>query len=243
MAKHKFPCRSCGVSLTVAETAIGGTVACPSCGERTIVPTPEEEAARKEELRLKNKQAKEANARAARERKEENRRRREEAAQREEDANSCDRCGENPGWGSSLVFVSGEALCAACAKKTTDKVLSEIVITTTNNVDGHRVIRYVGIESIEIVIGTGMFSELGGDISDFFGLRSTGFEKKLQHAKQTAFKALKHLALQQGANAVVGIDLDYTEFSGNRIGLIANGTLVSIVPHSPSGSARQDTSD
>ena len=64
------------------------------------------------------------------------------------------------------------------------------------------------------------------------GHRNVGFEKKLQDAKQAAFKGLKYLAFQQGANAVVGIDIDYTEFSGNRIGLIVNGTLVSIVPES-----------
>jgi len=82
MAKYKFPCRSCGVSLTVAETAIGGTVICPSCGERTIVPTPEEEAARKEELRLGAESAKAAKARAAQERKETRQRERDEGWRR-----------------------------------------------------------------------------------------------------------------------------------------------------------------
>ncbi len=85
MAKHKFPCRSCGVSLTVAETAIGGTVTCPSCGEHTIVPTPEEEAARKEELRLKDEQAK---ARAAQERKDEQRRKEEGKEQSRREASA-----------------------------------------------------------------------------------------------------------------------------------------------------------
>ena len=56
------------------------------------------------------------------------------------------------------------------------------------------------------------------------------FESKLQQAKQTAFTLLKTRAAEKGANAVVGIDLDYTEFTGNRIGLILNGTLVRAVP-------------
>ena len=62
----------------------------------------------------------------------------------------------------------------------------------------------------------------------FFGSRSTDFEQKLSSAKETALKKLKLKAFENGADAIVGIDLDYTEFSDNRIGLIANGTLVSL---------------
>jgi uncharacterized protein YbjQ (UPF0145 family) len=90
--------------------------------------------------------------------------------------------------------------------------------------------RYIDIESVEIVAGTGMFSELGGDIADFFGSRSTAFEQKLQHAKKTALNRLRYIAFERGGNAVIGVDLDYTEFSGNRIGLIANGTIVKLRP-------------
>lgn len=104
-------------------------------------------------------------------------------------------------------------------------------MTTTNNLDGYTVSQYMDIESVEIVMGTGVFSEFAGDIADFFGARSTAFELKLQKAKKLAFKKLKFLAFEKGANAVIGIDIDYTEFTGNRIGLIANGTLVKIVPN------------
>jgi uncharacterized protein YbjQ (UPF0145 family) len=105
-----------------------------------------------------------------------------------------------------------------------------VIVTTTPTLEGHQIVAYLGIESVEIVIGTGLFVELTGEIADFFGQRSKGFEGKLQNAKRVAFQALKTLAAQQDANAVVGIDLDYTEFSGNRIGLIVNGTLVRTVP-------------
>jgi uncharacterized protein YbjQ (UPF0145 family) len=71
---------------------------------------------------------------------------------------------------------------------------------------------------------------LSGDISDFLGIRSKGFEGKLQEAKRVAFDLLKMRAAEKDANAVVGVDLDYTEFSGNRIGLIVNGTLVRAEP-------------
>jgi uncharacterized protein YbjQ (UPF0145 family) len=106
---------------------------------------------------------------------------------------------------------------------------ANVLVTTTPTIEGHRIVSYLGIESVEIVIGTGFFSELTGDISDFFGVRSKAFEGKLQEAKKAAFDLLKTRAEQKGANAVVGVDLDYTEFTGNRIGLIVNGTMVRAV--------------
>jgi uncharacterized protein YbjQ (UPF0145 family) len=75
---------------------------------------------------------------------------------------------------------------------------------------------------------TGAFSEFAGDISDFFGARSTEFEQKLKKARKAAITKLRLIGIERGGNAVVGIDLDYTEFSNNRIGVIANGTIVEL---------------
>jgi uncharacterized protein YbjQ (UPF0145 family) len=105
-----------------------------------------------------------------------------------------------------------------------------VLVTTTPTVDGYRAVRYLGIESVEFVIGTGPWSEITTDLADFFGRRSRAFERKLQDAKQFAMQALKYVAAEKGANAVIGVDLDFTEFSGNRIGLILNGTLVQLEP-------------
>ncbi len=115
-------------------------------------------------------------------------------------------------------------------KKEIAQRAEKILLTTTPTIEGHWIAGYLGIESVEIVIGTGFFSELSGDVSDFFGQRSKQFEAKLHEAKRAAFNLLKYRAAEKGANAVIGIDLDYTEFSGNRIGLIVNGTLVRAVP-------------
>jgi uncharacterized protein YbjQ (UPF0145 family) len=105
-------------------------------------------------------------------------------------------------------------------------VVQNIIITTTHQIDGCRIEKYMDVESVEIVIGTGPWSELTSGFADFFGARSSDFEKKLQWAKKSALQKLRFVALQRGANAVIGIDLDYTEFTGNRIGVVANGTLV-----------------
>ncbi len=147
-------------------------------------------------------------------------------------AKTCEACVTSAGLlkGVFLTNIKGKDYCATCAKKYVDEATSKIQMTTTVGIDGYKVKRYIDIESVEIVIGTGIFSEFGGEISDFFGARSTAFERKLQKAKQTAFQKLKFKAFEKGGNAVIGVDIDYTEFSGNRVGLIVNGTIVAIEP-------------
>jgi uncharacterized protein YbjQ (UPF0145 family) len=166
-------------------------------------------------------------------------------------ATVCSRCNAKLGWiASTLSAGSSDALCPACIEEslqtsTTEKAdtatqmiqqtiqLSKSVkVTTTPAFDGYHVVEYLGIESVEFVIGTGMFSEVSSSLADFFGARSSAFEQKLQAAKRHAMDALKYIAAKRGANAVLAIDLDYTEFSGNRIALIINGTLVRIEQNS-----------
>lgn len=145
-------------------------------------------------------------------------------------AKKCVSCGESAGvfTGATIIPLKGKEYCTACAEKLIEEGTGTIQITTTHNIDGYRVKRYIGIESVEVVIGTGMFSEITGSISDFFGTRSTAFEQKLARAKEMAFKKLKYQTFVKDGNAILGVDIDYTEFSGNRIGLIVNGTVVEI---------------
>lgn len=145
-------------------------------------------------------------------------------------AKKCVKCGQTGGLLRDALFVSikGDDYCPNCATKYVTESIKDIHITTTNNIDGYKVSKYIDIESVEIVIGTGIFSEFSGEISDFFGARSSAFEQKLQKAKKAAFEKLKYLAFEKGGNAVIGIDIDYTEFSGNRIGVVVNGTIVSV---------------
>jgi uncharacterized protein YbjQ (UPF0145 family) len=124
--------------------------------------------------------------------------------------------------------VSEQRRQAEQAKKGLAERASKIIVTTTHSIDGYRVFKYLGIESVEVVIGTGPWSEFSGDLADFLGRRSKGFEAKLQEAKDAAFQLLKLKAAEKGAHAVIGIDMDYTEFSSNRIGVIVNGTLVQL---------------
>lgn len=170
-------------------------------------------------------------------------------------ATYCAKCGEKQGILAALSvdLSSGKYICQKCLDRNVDgerqarevqrqrvdrliQISETVVLTTTPAIDGYRVKKYLGIESVEFVIGTGVFSEVSSSIADFFGSRSSSFEQKLRAAKQHALNALKFVAAEKGANAVVAIDLDYTEFTGNRIALIINGTLVLVEPISAGSS-------
>ena len=141
----------------------------------------------------------------------------------------CDRCGkerQSMHDKFTVVEIEGEKLCDDCLQDHKKNIDESIIVTTTNSIDGQKIISYIDISSVEIVIGTGAISELTGGLSDIFGERSSGFENKLNEAKKAALSKLKFEAYNAGGNAVIGIDLDYTEFSSNRIGVVANGTIV-----------------
>ena len=148
-------------------------------------------------------------------------------------AKKCVECGNEEEVGffkcmAPFKTIHKKEYCSSCAEKYVLDGIKSIQITTTHTIEDYKIKKYIDIESVEIVIGTGVFSEFSSEIADFFGARSTAFEKKLQIAKRNAFDKLRFLAFQKGGNAIVGIDLDYTEFSGNRIGLIANETIVAL---------------
>lgn len=105
---------------------------------------------------------------------------------------------------------------------------SSLIVTTTPAVDGYRIDEYLGVESVEYVLGTGLFSEVATGVQDVFGGRSTGFEKKLAEAKTDAMRSIRAKAATAGANAIVGVDLDYVTFSSNRVALVVSGTFVKV---------------
>ena len=104
-----------------------------------------------------------------------------------------------------------------------------MLTTTTNSLEGHPVKEYLGVISAETIIGANIFKDLFAGIRDIVGGRSGTYEKVLQEAKQTAMQELVAKAVSMGANAVIGIDLDFeTVGSGNMLMVIATGTAVRI---------------
>lgn len=104
--------------------------------------------------------------------------------------------------------------------------LQNHMLTTGYNFEGYEIHKYVGIVSEEVVIGTGVFSELSASLSDFLGDSSGAFSKKLKQAKNSALKKLVSTSITKGGNAIIGIDFDYITFSNNMIGVVVNGTSV-----------------
>lgn len=103
-----------------------------------------------------------------------------------------------------------------------------MLLTTTNTVEGKRVVHYYGVVSGETIIGANIFRDFFAGIRDIVGGRSSSYEQVLREAKATALKELQDEAAALGANAVIGIDLDYETVGGNGSMLMvtASGTAV-----------------
>lgn len=103
-----------------------------------------------------------------------------------------------------------------------------MLVTTTPNVDGRTVERYLGIVTGEAILGANIFRDFFASIRDIVGGRSAAYEKELSKARDIAIQEMVDRAQQLGANAVVGVDLDY-EVLGQANGMLmvsASGTAV-----------------
>lgn len=105
-----------------------------------------------------------------------------------------------------------------------------MLVTTTPQVEGHPINAYLGIVSGEAIIGVNAFRDILADLRDFFGGRSGSYEKVLRKAKDTALKEMMEQAESLGANAVVGVDLDYETVGqgGSMLMVTCSGTAVKI---------------
>ena len=105
-----------------------------------------------------------------------------------------------------------------------------MLVTTTPIIEGKRIIRYYGIVSGETIIGANVFRDFLAGIRDFVGGRSGAYEEVLRQAKDTAIREMEEQAARLGANAVIGVDLDYETVGGSGSMLIvtATGTAVTI---------------
>lgn len=103
-----------------------------------------------------------------------------------------------------------------------------MIITTTPSVEGKRITEYKGIVFGEVVSGVNFVKDFTAGLSNFFGGRSTTYESELIEARQNALYEMEQRARDRGANAVVGVDIDY-EVLGADNGMLmvtASGTAV-----------------
>ena len=103
-----------------------------------------------------------------------------------------------------------------------------MIITTTPSIEGKKIVEYKGIVFGEVISGVNMVKDMMAGLTNIFGGRSNTYETELINARQNALREMEERAAQLGANAVVGVDIDY-EVLGADNGMLmvtASGTAV-----------------
>ena len=165
-------------------------------------------------------------------------------------AKPCHQCGEPVKWGSK-TFADGEAIYEFCSDKCrnefeeerpTESViqispeakekkerLEAIVITTAATIPGNPEYKVLEIITAECVEGMNVFRDMFASVRDFVGGRSESSQNILRDLRKTCLTELRKEALDIGADAVISVDLDYSEFSGggkSMLFLVASGTAI-----------------
>jgi uncharacterized protein YbjQ (UPF0145 family) len=103
-----------------------------------------------------------------------------------------------------------------------------MIVTTTPSIEGKKIIEYKGIVFGEVVAGVNFIKDIAAGLSNIFGGRSGSYENELIEARENAINEMQQRAAQLGANAVVGVDVDYEVLGqgNNMLMAIASGTAV-----------------
>ncbi|HHV59862.1 MAG TPA: putative heavy metal-binding protein [Clostridiaceae bacterium] len=103
-----------------------------------------------------------------------------------------------------------------------------MIITTTNCVEGRKVVEYKGIVFGEVISGVDFIKDFAAGLTNFFGGRSRSYEGELIQARESAISEMEKRAQAIGANAVIGVDIDYEVLGqgGNMLMVTASGTAV-----------------
>lgn len=105
-----------------------------------------------------------------------------------------------------------------------------MIISTTPSLEGKKIVKYLGLVSGEAILGANIFKDFFAGIRDIVGGRSAAYEEELRKAKSIAVNEMAEQAKSLGANAVLGVDLDYETIGisrgGNMLMVSASGTAV-----------------
>ena len=105
-----------------------------------------------------------------------------------------------------------------------------MILSTTPQIEGHPILEYKGVVTGETIIGANAFKDLFASIRDIVGGRAGSYERVLVEAKDTSLREMMQRAQAMGANAIIGIDLDYETIgaNGSMLMVAASGTAVVI---------------
>ena len=103
-----------------------------------------------------------------------------------------------------------------------------MIVSTTQVLDNQPVKEYLGVVTGEAILGANLFKDLFAGIRDLVGGRSAAYEKELRRARELAIAEMTQQALERGATAVIGVDLDYETIGdgGSMLMVTASGTAV-----------------
>ncbi|HHW46233.1 MAG TPA: putative heavy metal-binding protein [Clostridiales bacterium] len=105
-----------------------------------------------------------------------------------------------------------------------------MIVTTTPNVEGKKIVEYKGIVFGEVISGINFIKDFAAGLSNFFGGRSRSYEGELLEARENALREMQEKAHMLGANAVVGVNVDYEVLGANNgmLMVTASGTAVRV---------------
>lgn len=103
-----------------------------------------------------------------------------------------------------------------------------MIITTTPSLEGRTIERYIGIVSGEAIMGANVVRDFFASVTDIIGGRSGAYENKLAQGREIAIQEMKEQARRLGANAIIGVDLDFETLRDGMMMCVATGTAVYI---------------
>ncbi|MBF8969820.1 MULTISPECIES: putative heavy metal-binding protein [unclassified Streptococcus] len=106
-----------------------------------------------------------------------------------------------------------------------------MIVTTTNAIEGKTVQEYKGIVFGEVITGVNMFKDIGAGLRNVFGGRSKGYEDELKSAREEAIEEMKERAAQIGANAIIGMKMDYEILGADNGMMMVTCSGTAVVTH------------
>lgn len=106
--------------------------------------------------------------------------------------------------------------------------MANIMLTTGGSFEGYEIVEYLGFVNGQIALSSNFFKDFSSNLAELTAQESTVFTSKLESASENAIENLIKVATKRGANAIIGVELNYTGFSNNAIGTVASGTAVVI---------------
>jgi len=103
-----------------------------------------------------------------------------------------------------------------------------MIITTTSSLQGREIEEYLGIVSGEVILGANVVRDFLAGITDIIGGRSGAYESKLQEGRELAIREMTEKGSRLGANAIIGVDLDFETLREGMMMVIATGTAVKV---------------